>query len=130
MMGNNNFLARNIKERFRGFLPVIVDIETAGVEPHHNALLEICVVLVEMDTQGFFSRTESHFEHILPFPGAVLDEKSLAFNQIDPYQPLRFAVEEKLALERLFKPINAALKKPAANARSWWGIMPGLIYYL
>lgn len=111
MASRNNSLATQIKERFRGFLPVVIDIETAGVDPQHNALLEMCVVLVEMDEQGLFHRGASYFEHILPFPGAVLDQKSLDFNQIDPFQPLRFAVDEATALERLFKPINAALKK-------------------
>jgi ribonuclease T len=100
-----------MKERFRGFLPVVVDVETAGVEPKTNALLEVCIVLVEMDEEGFLHRKESYFEHVLPFEGAVLDQKSLDFNQIDPFQPLRFAVDEKVALERLFKPIKAALKK-------------------
>lgn len=107
----DNILSHKIKERFRGFLPVVVDVETAGVEPQRNALLEMCIVLVEMDEQGTLHRGESHFEHILPFSGAVLDQKSLEFNQIDPFQPLRFAVDEKTALERLFKPINMTLKK-------------------
>ncbi len=111
MSPKDNVLSHHIKERFRGFLPVIVDVETAGVEPHHNALLEMCIVFVDMDEKGLLHRSESHFEHILPFPGAVLDEKSLAFIQIDPYQPLRYAVDEKIALERLFKPIQEALKK-------------------
>ena len=105
-----NLLASKIKQRFRGFMPVVVDIETAGVEPDKHALLEMCVVLVHMDERGVFTPTEHHFEHILPFQDAVLDPKSLAFNQIDPYQPLRFAVEEKIALQQLFAPINAALK--------------------
>ena len=108
---NDSTLNHRIKERFRGFLPVVVDVETAGVEPKSNALLEICVVLIEMDDQGLLYRGKSHFEHVLPFEGSVLDQKSLDFNQIDPFQPLRFAVEEKIALERLFKPIKAALKK-------------------
>lgn len=111
MTQSDSTLSVHIKERFRGFLPVVVDVETAGVNPQTNALLEMCVVLIEMDTQGFLYRGESHFEHILPFSGAVLDQKSLDFNQIDPFQPLRFAVDEKLALERLFKPIKSALKK-------------------
>lgn len=111
MAPRDSVLSLQIKERFRGFLPVVVDVETAGIEPKTNALLEMCVVLVDMDDQGKLHRGESHFEHILPFSGAELDPKSLAFNQIDPYQPLRFAVDEKLALERLFKPIQAALKK-------------------
>ena len=99
-----------IKQRFRGFLPVVVDVETAGVEPHKNALLEVCVVLLTINDQGHFIRGESYFEHVLPFENAVLDPESLAFNQIDPYQPLRFALEEKLALQNLFTPINSALK--------------------
>lgn len=107
----NSALSVNIKERFRGFLPVVVDVETAGVEPQKNALLEMCIVFVEMDEHGIMHRGESYFEHILPFSGAELDQKSLEFNQIDPFQPLRFAVEEKIALERLFQPINAALKR-------------------
>lgn len=111
MSTNKTHLSHRMKERFRGFLPVVVDVETAGVEPKTNALLEICIVLVEMDVEGFLHRKESYFEHVLPFEGAVLDQKSLDFNQIDPFQPLRFAVDEKVALERLFKPIKAALKK-------------------
>lgn len=111
MMKNSSILSTRIKERFRGFLPVVVDVETAGINPNKNALLEICIVLVEMDEQGLLYRGESHFEHILPFSGAELDQKSLEFNQIDPFQPLRFAVEERLGLERLFKPIFNTLKK-------------------
>lgn len=101
----------SIKDRFRGFLPVVVDLETAGIDPKKNALLEMCIVLLLMDEQGCFHRGESHFEHILPFPGAELDQKSLDFIQMDPYQPLRFAVDEKTALVTLFKPIFTALKK-------------------
>lgn len=111
MPSRNNKLSTNMRGRFRGFLPVVVDVETAGIDPQKNALLEMCVVLLTMDEQGNLHRGESHFEHILPFEGAVLDQKSLDFNQIDPFQPLRFAVDEKIALENLFKPIFAALKK-------------------
>lgn len=107
----NPLLSNKIKERFRGFLPVVVDVETSGIDPQNNALLEMCIVLVDMDEQGILRRGARFFEHILPFSGAQLDAKSLAFNQIDPFQPLRFAIEEKKALEQLFKPINAALKK-------------------
>lgn len=101
----------HLKDRFRGFLPVVVDVETTGIDPKKNALLEICIVLIELNTQGFFIRGSTHFEHVLPFEGAELDAKSLEFNQIDPYQPLRFAIDEKLALQQLFNPIKQALKK-------------------
>ncbi|HHT9808710.1 TPA: ribonuclease T [Legionella pneumophila] len=111
MVSRNNILSNTIKNRFRGFLPVVVDVETAGIDPQKNALLEVCIVLLDMDEQGLLKKESSYFEHILPFPGAELDQKSLAFNQIDPYQPLRFAVDEQTALERLFKPIHDLLKK-------------------
>lgn len=110
MNQDNPLLSMHMKERFRGFLPVVVDVETAGVDPQKNALLEMCIVLILMDEQGNLHRGESHFEHILPFSGAELDPKSLEFNQIDPFQPLRFAIDEKTALENLFQPIFAALK--------------------
>lgn len=111
-MNQNKYLLQNtIHKRFRGFLPVVVDIETSGIVPHKHALLEICVVLLDMDDKGHFKRSETYFEHVLPFEGAELDAKSLAFNQIDPYQPLRFALDEKEALRRLFKPVENALKK-------------------
>lgn len=106
-----NLLAANLQNRFRGFLPVVVDVETAGVTPHKNALLEIAIVLLNMNADGEFIREATHFEHVLPFDGAELDAESLAFNQIDPFQPLRFAVDEKQALEQIFLPINQALKR-------------------
>ena len=104
-------LSRELKNRFRGFLPVVIDVETAGIDPQRNALLEMCVVLIDINEQGLFVRGSTYFEHILPFEGAVLDAKSLEFTQIDPYQPLRFALDEKQALQQLFNPINQALKK-------------------
>jgi ribonuclease T len=102
---------KTLKQRFRGFLPVVVDVETAGIDPERHALLEACMVLIDVDVQGKFFSHHHYFEHILPFPGALLDEKSLAFNHIDPYQPLRYAVDEEIALKRLFAPIQSALKQ-------------------
>ncbi len=102
---------KQIKQRFRGFLPVVVDIETGGVDPERSALLEMCVVLLDMNEEGRFIPQARFFEHVLPFDGAELNPESLAFNHIDPWQPLRFALDEKEALERLFAPINKALKQ-------------------
>ena len=100
----NSVLAKKpLRERFRGFLPVIVDIETSGIDPYKNALLEMCVVFIQQDEAGNFSQKKSFFEHILPFNGAELDQKSLAFIGVDPFHPLRFAIEEKDALHNLFQ---------------------------
>ncbi|WP_028388956.1 ribonuclease T [Legionella fairfieldensis] len=111
MSSCNQMPGLQLKDRFRGFLPVVVDVETAGVDPQKNALLEMCIVLITINEEGVFKRSATYFEHILPFEGAILDAKSLEFNQIDPFQPLRFAIDEKQALQKLFAPINRALQK-------------------
>lgn len=96
--------------RFRSYLPVVVDIETAGFDPKKNALLEIAAVIPEMDENGFLGIKESYSSHVVPFPGAELDQSSLEFNGIDPYHPFRLAVEEKTALKKIFDPIRSAVK--------------------
>ncbi|OGV27671.1 MAG: ribonuclease T [Legionellales bacterium RIFCSPHIGHO2_12_FULL_37_14] len=100
-----------LKKRFRGFLPVVVDVETSGVNPFQHALLEICIVLLHMDEDGLLHPRKSYSEHILPFEGALLDPEALAFNKIDPFQPLRYALSEKAALKNLFKPVQEAVKE-------------------
>jgi ribonuclease T len=102
---------RDLKARFRGFMPVVIDVETSGCDPRQNAILEIGMVTIGMDSNGHFFKKTTDFEHILPFNGAVLDKASLDFNKIDPYQPLRYAVDEKEGLSRLFKILRAELKE-------------------
>jgi len=98
-------------KRFRGYLPVIVDIETAGFNAKKNPLLEIAAVIVEPDGQGILHTTETHACNINPFAGSELDEAALKFTGIDPYHPFRMAIDEKEALSKIFKPIKAAVKR-------------------
>ena len=97
-----------LEKRFRGYLPVIVDIETAGFNPKKNALLEIAAVIVELNAGGDLEITERYSTHVIPFKNAELDESALKFNGIDPHHPFRMAIEEKAALELIFKPIRQA----------------------
>lgn len=106
-----DLLKNPVANRFRGYLPVIVDIETAGFDPKKNPLLEMAAVIVELDSTDQFINSESHSAHILPFKSAELDEAALKFNGIDPYHPFRMAVEEKEALTGIFKPIREAVKR-------------------
>jgi len=99
-----------ISRRFRGYLPIVVDVETAGFDARTDALLEIAAVTIVQDDKGRLSPAESFSHHVLPFEGANLDPKALAFNGIDPYNPLRGALEEKDALVSLFAPLRAAVK--------------------
>jgi len=97
--------------RFRGYLPVVIDIETSGFNPKKNALLEIAAVIVELDKNGDLEITERYSTHVAPFKNAELDEAALKFNGIDPHHPFRMAIDEKDALDMLFKPIRHAVKR-------------------
>jgi len=100
-----------LEKRFRGYLPVVVDIETAGFNPKKNALLEIAAVIVELNQEGNLVATERYSAHVIPFKNSELDEAALKFTGIDPYHPFRMAIEEKAALEMIFKPIKDAIKR-------------------
>lgn len=107
--------AYNMAERFRGFLPVVIDVETGGFNASNDALLEIAAVTVRMDEKGVMYRYETHACHVKPFPGANLDASSLAFNGIDPHHPFRIALDEKAALDKIFNAIRHELKTTGCN---------------
>ena len=100
-----------IKDRVRGFLPVVVDCETGGFISATDGLLEIAAVMIQLDPDGMLHRGETYRYHVQPFPGARLDPASLAINGIDPHHPLRPALPEKDALGRIFKEIRTAIKE-------------------
>lgn len=104
-----------LDRRFRGYLPVIVDIETSGFNPKKNALLEIAAVIVEFNERMELEISERYSTHILPFRGAELEESALRFNGIDPYHPFRMAVDEAEALHMMFRPIRQAMKRNSCN---------------
>lgn len=99
-----------IATRFRGYLPVVVDVETGGFNPTTDALLEIAAIPLWQDDAGVLHPTEPHCAQVTPFPGAQLDPEALHFNQIQPDNPLRQAVDEKEALTLIFRPIRQAIK--------------------
>jgi ribonuclease T len=96
--------------RFRGFLPVVIDVETGGFNPQTDALLEIAAVLIEMRSDGSLVRGETHRYHVAPFPGANIEAASLAVNGIDPHHPLRPAIDEADALHRIFREVRNAVR--------------------
>ena len=103
-----------IASRFRGFLPVVVDVETGGFNARTDALLEIAVVLLRLDDGGRGGRWRpdaTHSCHVQPFPGANLDPAALEFTGIDPGHPLRLALPEKEALAKVLTPVRKAVKE-------------------
>lgn len=105
-----------IKDRFRGFLPVVVDVETAGFDAQTHALIEIAVVTLKMDSDGVLHRDQTIHANVLPFKGAKLDQSALKFIGVeDPTHPFRLAINEKEALKKCFEPIKKALRQTACT---------------
>ncbi len=99
-----------IKQRIRGYLPVVIDIETGGFNEKTDAMLEVCAIIIGINNDGvFYPKDPQHF-HIKPFKGANLEPSALKFNGIDVYNPLRMAVTEKQALSEIFQTVHMEIK--------------------
>ncbi len=99
-----------LAQRFRGFLPVVLDIETAGFNADTDAVLQIGAVLVNMDDQGYLQPYSSLFYETMPYEGSNLELAALEFNGIDPYSPARKAVDECSAIKDLYRHVRRAVK--------------------
>ncbi|HLY53429.1 MAG TPA: ribonuclease T [Steroidobacteraceae bacterium] len=96
--------------RFRGYLPVAIDVECGGFNPATDALLEIAAVLIDMGADGTLRRGATHSFHVQPFPGARLEPAALTVTGIDPHHPLRPAIPERDELQRVFREVRHALR--------------------
>ncbi|MBK1721517.1 ribonuclease T [Thiocystis violacea] len=108
-------ILNGIAQRFRGFLPVVVDVETAGFDAQRHALLEIAAVVIRMRRDGLLEPATTLACHVLPFVGSEIDPRALAFNGIDPDHPFRDAISEHDALHRVLTPIRKAVKSNGCN---------------
>ncbi len=104
-----------IADRFRGFLPVVVDVETGGFNCKTDALLEIAAVLIDPQEDGTLLRGETIRYHVKPFEGANMEPASLAINKIDPHHPLRPAIDERDALQRIFREVRRAVRESGCS---------------
>lgn len=104
-----------IADRFRGFYPVVVDVETGGFNAKTDALLEIAAVTLQMNEAGKLVLGEECCFNVEPFEGAHLEPAALEFTGIDPYHPLRDAKPEDEALKEVFRMVRANVKKHLCN---------------
>lgn len=100
-----------VGHRFRGFLPVVVDVETGGFNAQTDALLEVAAVILGIDEQGLLVPRQTVFSHVEPFPGANLEKASMEVNGIKIDNPLRLARNETDALSHIFRPIRQAVSE-------------------
>ncbi len=98
--------------RFRGFLPVVIDLETGGFNHHTDALLEVAAVTLRLDDKGMLEPHKTYGWHINPFEGANMEPESLEVNGIDPDLPFRqaIAVDEKKCIDELFLVVRREMK--------------------
>ena len=103
-------------KRFRGFFPVVIDVETAGFNKATDALLEIAVSVLKMDDEGLLSIDHTVHFHVEPFEGANIEQAAIDFNGIDPFSPLRGAVSEEEAIKEICKVVRKAQKAAGVSA--------------
>ncbi|KGJ95794.1 ribonuclease T [Thalassotalea sp. ND16A] len=98
-------------KRFRGYYPVVIDVETAGFNAKTDALLEIAASILHMDDiTGLLSIKETIHFNVNPFEGANLEPAALEFTGIDPHSLLRGAIDEDEVIKSMFKHIRKAMK--------------------
>ena len=98
--------------RFRGFLPVVIDMETGGFNHHTDALLEVAAVTLRFDENNMLAPHKTYGWHVSPFEGSNMEPASLEVNGIDPNLPFRqaIAVDEKKCLDELFSIVRKEMK--------------------
>ena len=112
-LANTENMNQTIAGRFRGFMPVVVDLETGGIDPNRHALLEIALVTLDIGENGQWQPDETMSLHVTPFPGSEMDPKSMRINGIQVEHPFRnqCAVEESKALQEGFALIRTKVKQ-------------------
>ncbi len=98
-----------IAERFRSFLPVVIDLETGGFNPESNAILEIAAVF--LDYQGLELQPGKIMAfNVIPKSGTRVELASLQFTGINLDDPNRNAISEREALNVLFSEVRHEMK--------------------
>lgn len=99
-----------MKTRFRGYLPVVVDLETGGFDDAVHALLELAAVTLDFENQHLSVRSH-HRWAVAPHPDTVVEEASLRVTGIDLDDPDRGAVSELEALRGFFRLVRTEVKR-------------------
>jgi len=111
----NDNVEHPLSKRFRGFLPVVIDVETGGFNCQTDAILEIAATVLTMDDNGHLVIDTTHNFEVEPFEGANLEPAALDFTGIDPESPDRNAEPEEMVFNDLFKIIRQEVKKYGCN---------------
>lgn len=111
----SNIDPNSLAARFRGFYPVVIDVETAGFNAQTDALLEIAAVTLKMNDDGYLEKDQTLHFHVEPFEGANIEKSAIEFNGIDPFNPLRVAVAEEEMVKQICKAVRKGQKAAGCN---------------
>lgn len=114
-MSNKKLFVNTLAKRFRGYYPVVIDVETGGFNAQQDALLEVAAITLKMGEEDWLEIDEKRHFHVAPFTGANIEEKALAFTGINLSNPLRNAVDEYTALHSIFKMVKKGIKVNNCN---------------
>ena len=99
-----------MRTRFRGFLPVVIDLETGGFDKDIHALLQIAAVSLEWsDDRLAIDQIQSW--NVIPHPGTHVEEASLRITGIDLTDPERDALDEEEAVRALFRFVRREVRR-------------------
>ena len=110
LLAEHSSAGTGIADRFRGFLPIVVDVETGGFDAKNNALLEVAAVPILMDENQQVYAERCYSVDVEPFEGAVVEEAALQFTGIDLEDPSRNPKNERDALTEIFQPIRQLVR--------------------
>ncbi len=110
LLGPDTLTSSLLADRFRTYLPVVIDVETGGFNSSTDAILEVAAVVLEMNDDGLLGIEQTFFHRIVPFEGANIEEAALKFTGIDPFHPLRVARSEKEVFQAMFKMVRESMK--------------------
>ena len=98
-----------ISERFRGFLPVVVDLETGGLDPNKNPILELACSFLNYEKEKLVPHKSFSWD-IKPQPNLEIDPSSQLLTGIDPLSDIENRTDEKAAIKSFFKEVRRETK--------------------
>ncbi|STP19815.1 ribonuclease T [Escherichia coli] len=121
---SDNAQLTGLCDRFRGFYPVVIDVETAGFNAKTDALLEIAAITLKMDEQGWLMPdTTLHF-HVEPFVGANLQPEALPSTALTQTIPIAARSASTRRCTKFLKLYVKVLKRAVVTAPLWWHTTP------
>ena len=96
--------------RFRGFLPVVIDLETGGFDKDIHAVLQIAAVSLEWSDESL-AIDQIRSWNVIPHPGTLVEEASLRITGIDLADPERDALDEEESVRELFRFVRREVRR-------------------